>query len=217
MRNRWTTTAALAAAALALLSGCAVAPAPAPGKPAPRLPADSVAYDELPVITTRPKLFPGDCSQFDRDPQLTQRLQGRSPRFNSFVKACVLLRSAGTQVEIGSTDPDRRLPQPWIGYWKAYSYGLYHFRRILVLDRYYAVSQLDQNGCLVAVNIGAAQVVTVRVGAQPPVTGGYENMPRPGDSVEQDRRMANAFCPDAVRAAETYLNEVDPGGGSLAS
>ncbi|WP_233573741.1 hypothetical protein [Amycolatopsis panacis] len=217
MRSRKITVAALGALAGALLAGCSVAPGPPPGKPAPRLPADSVAYDELPVITSRPKLFPGSCAQFEQNPQLMRQLQGSSPFFSPVFHSCTLKRAGGTQVEVGSRDPDQRVPHPWIGYWKAYSYGLYHFRRILVLDRYYAVSQLDGNGCLVAVNIGAEQVVTVRVGAQPPVAGGYENIPRPGDSVEQDRRMADTFCPSARQAAETYLSAVDPGGGSLAA
>ncbi|WP_275292659.1 hypothetical protein [Amycolatopsis sp. La24] len=208
MRNRAIT--AIAAAAAALLSGCAVAPAPPPGKPAPRLPADSIAYDTLPVIKSRPKLFPGDCSQFEKNPELLGSLGGSSPMYNPYAKSCVLTRSAGIEVEVGSMDPDQRIPEPWPGWWKAYDYNVHHFRRMLLLDRYYAVSQLDRYGCLVAVNTGSLQVVTVRVGAK---TGAG---PVPGDSVDADRQTAELFCPDAQKAAETYLNTVDPGGGSLA-
>lgn len=211
VRNRAITAVTVATVvAAAVLSGCAVAPAPPPGKPAPRLPADSIAYDTLPVITSRPKLFPGDCSQFEKNPALLGALGGSSPTYNPYAKACVMKRSAGTQVEVGSMDPDQRIPEPWPGWWKVYDYSVYHFRRMLVLERYYAVSQLDGYGCKVAVNTGSLQVLTVRVGAE------LGQGPVPGDSVDVDRQTAQRFCPDAQKAAEDYLNTVDPGGGSLA-
>ncbi|ATY15735.1 hypothetical protein CU254_39115 [Amycolatopsis sp. AA4] len=208
VRNRASTAIILVAAAV--LSGCAVAPAPPPGKPAPRLPADSIAYDTLPVLTSRPKLFPGDCSQFEKNPQLLGALGGSSPMYNPYAKACVMKRSAGTQVAVGAMDPDQRIPEPWPGWWKVYDYSVHHFRRMLVMDRYYAVSQLDGYGCVVAVNTGSLQVLTVRVGTE------AGRGPVPGDNLDVDRQTAQQFCPDARKAAEDYLNTVDPGGGSLA-
>ncbi|WP_211226886.1 hypothetical protein [Amycolatopsis benzoatilytica] len=209
MRNRSITAVLVAAAAV--VSGCAVAPGPVPAKPAPQLPADSISYDELPVITSRPPLFPNDCSQFEKDPQLLGQLSGSKPFFSPYTKTCEMKRADGATISVGAMVPNERVKEVWPGFWKVYSYSVYHFRRFLLMDRYYAISQLSQHGCEIAVNTGSEQVVTLTISTSGP------NLSLPGDSVEQDRQMAAQFCPDAEKAMTAYLTTVDPGGGSLAA
>lgn len=193
------------------LAGCAVAPAPAPGKPAPTLPAESVAYDQLPVITSRAPLFPGTCAQFEQNAQLRAAFEVEKMQFNGYQNLCSLTRASGPTAFVGALDPNDRVPDPWVGTWGAYSYTLHHFRRTLLQEnRYYAVDSLDVNGCTVSVNTGAKQVLEVSL--QFNESGGE----LAGDSVDADRRIAAKSCPETERLAETYLKIVDPGGGSLA-
>ncbi|WP_326567344.1 hypothetical protein VSH64_36730 [Amycolatopsis rhabdoformis] len=211
MRSR-SITALLAALGFAVagstVAGCGVAPAPAPGKPAPALPADSVAYDRLPVITTRAPLFPNSCAQFEQNPQLRSAFDVGSTLFDPYGSVCVVTRQDGVQVEVGAMNPTDRLPDPWTGTWGAYSYTLQHFRRSLVQDNhYYAVSTVENNGCVYSVNTGSSQVLQVAV-----KPGGD-----PGDyTPEHGREIGDKTCPGVQQLAETYLKIVDPGGGSLA-
>ncbi|QRP46094.1 hypothetical protein [Amycolatopsis sp. FDAARGOS 1241] len=207
MRNRSLTVLPALAAALAL-TGCTAAPAPSPSHPAPALPADSVAYDTLPVITTRAPLFPNSCAQFDQNPQLRSAFEVSSTLFDPYGSVCVVRRQDGRQVEVGALNPSDRLPDPWTGTWGAYSYTLQHFRRSLVQDnRYYAVSTVESNGCTFSVNTGSSQVLQVSV-----KPGGD-----PGEfSPEHDREIGDKTCPGVQQLVETYLKIVDPGGGSLA-
>ncbi|MEU4674212.1 hypothetical protein AB0F91_41185 [Amycolatopsis sp. NPDC023774] len=210
MRSRSLTVLPLLATALAL-TGCAVAPGPAPGKPAPTLPADSVAYDQLPVMTTRPNVFPGTCAQFEQNAQLRAAFEVQKTQFNGYQNLCSLTRASGPTAFVGALDPSDRVPDPWAGTWGAYSYTLHHFRRTLLQEnRYYAVDSLDVNGCTVSVNTGSKQVLEVSI--QFNESGGE----LVGDSVDADRRIAAKSCPETERLAEVYLEIVDPGGGSLA-
>ncbi|QYN24133.1 hypothetical protein [Amycolatopsis sp. DSM 110486] len=205
MRSRSLTVLPVLAAALAL-TGCAVAPGPAPGKPAPTLPADSIAYDKLPTVTTRPNVFPDSCTQFERNPALLAALGATSqPTFDPNVKACDINSADGLLV-VHTDAADSRQPDPWQSAWMSESGLSSHFRREILLGRYYAVTSAGMNGCSLIVNTGSAEPLAFDTFHQ----GGADD-----SSIDGYRRAADKYCPPLRKMAGDYFAAVDPGGGSL--
>lgn len=177
------------------------------------LSADSIAYDKLPAGTSRPSLFPGDCRQFVANPALATALGAAEPPFDdTATHSCVIRMADETLAVFSSTEPGGRHPEPWREAWMADAGGITsHFRRELVLDRYYAVFSVTANGCDVGVNTGAPGMLSMSTLHKRDLSVDR------GHSVEEDRRLAAEFCPTTRKLIADYLTVADPGGGSLAT
>ncbi|WIX80754.1 hypothetical protein QRX50_08320 [Amycolatopsis carbonis] len=206
MRSRSLTVLPLLALTLA---GCAVAPAPAPGKPAPALPAESVAYDQLPTETTRPNLFAGTCAQFEQHPDLVRTFAATDPPVNdSSTRSCIVPIADKGLIVLQQPKQEEGHDSPWVETWMGESGLVDHFRREVVLDRYYAVSTVRSNGCEITVNTGSPLPFTLSLG--------YQYRQSSDDSVAALRARADQYCPTVRKLVGDYLTVVDPGGGSLA-
>jgi hypothetical protein len=204
------------------VSACSTAPAPAPANPAPTLPADSIAYDTLPVRTDRPLPFAGGCSQLaahrslldamgvdPNDPDNAMAL--RYPRSGPD-KPCDL-KTNGGELVIGAEQPKPGRPDPWDSAWNDGSGD--HFRRLILLDRYYAASEFYEaitgKGCEISVDTGSPAVLTVI----------FFDKRFADVDVAADRTQGNTIgqqtCPSVQHVAETLLGGIDPDGGSLAA
>jgi hypothetical protein len=192
--------------AAVVLAGCSVAPGPAPAKPAPLLPADSIAYDTLPVQTARPDPFTGDCSQLVADPELAAKLGMTGPPSED-TQTCMLKTSAG-YVYLRSTPPSKDDPDPWGYAWRAITTFNEHFRRILLDGRYYATTAAYLGGCAISVNTGSKAVFSVTY--RPPEAG------ETAGSDSDYKAMSDKYCPVVKKLALDFLDTVAPGGGSLA-
>ncbi|MFI5607709.1 hypothetical protein [Amycolatopsis sp. NPDC051903] len=207
MRNRSLTVLPALAAALTL-TGCTVAPAPAPGKPAPALPADSVAYDKLPTVTTRPALFAGTCDQFVRHPDLVKDFAAiQQPVTDTSTRSCIVPIADNGFLVLQQPKQEEGHENPWVEAWLGESGITDHLRREVLLDRYYAVTTVSSNGCQITVNTGSPLPFTLDLG--------YQYRHSSDDSVAGHRAMADKYCPTVRKLAGDYLTAVDPGGGSL--
>ncbi|MEV6895737.1 hypothetical protein [Amycolatopsis sp. NPDC051372] len=194
---------------LLTLAGCAVASAPAPGNPAPALPTDSIAYDTLPLIATRPNLFPGTCDQFAQHPDLVKTFAATDPPVNDpSTHSCVVPISDNGFLVLQQPKQEEGHDTPWVEAWMGESGIVDHFRRELVLDRYYAVTTVSSNGCQITVNTGSPLPFTLDLG--------YQYRQSSDDSITARRARADQFCPTVRKVVSDYLTVVDPGGGSLA-
>lgn len=210
---------ALSGTVAALLVGCTSAPEPPLSSPAPTLPEESIAYDEVPVVASRDNPFHGGCDQITGKPGLAQAMGFASTSDLSGSPA----QCAGTSTSQGLLGvviayPTARIPDPWAAVWNKGGAGV-HYRRQILLDRYYASSQIFQDmdqgtGCQLSVNVGSRDVLSFTA-----TLPGREAMNymitygRYGDM----KRLAARSCPMVQQAAEAFLNAVDPQGGSRAS
>lgn len=211
----------LSVAAMATSACSSVAPGPAAATPAPTLPADSIAYDQLPIHTDRPNPFSGDCSQIAANQALLSTLQVNPDKSELQVPKnasndCVLVTTAGDQIDIALASPRAGHPDPWQSSWNAPSPGFYpsHFRRLIVLGRYYAVSQVvDTNliACEIDVQTGSPAVFSVAYRSERFANADLVANP------QQATTIGEQLCPQAQRVAELVLTAIDPGGGSLAA
>ncbi|MDT7724699.1 MAG: hypothetical protein QOI21_1275 [Actinomycetota bacterium] len=180
---------------------------PTPAKPAPLLPADSIAYDTLPVQTARPDPFTGDCSQLLTNQELAAKL-GMTGQPSADTQTCMLKTSDG-YVYLRSTPPSKDDPDPWGYAWRAITTFNQHFRRILLDGRYYATTAAYLGGCALSVNTGSKSMFSVT----------YRPPEGSGTAVGSDsdyKGMSDKYCPVVKKLALDFLDTVAPGGGSLA-
>jgi hypothetical protein len=208
------------------VSACSTAPAPAPSKPAPNLPANSIAYDTVPVRTGRNMPFAENCSQIagnsalqnalgvdPGNPQNAQALQSGSQP-NQY-KSCVLTTSAG-QLYIEAVSPQAGHGDPWQSAWSGQSlYQYTHFRRLVLLGHYYAVYQnyysAAGNGGTLSVQTGSPDVLALTLYEPQFANSDVIANPQLGVTIGQQT------LPAVQHLAEALLTAIDPGGGSLAA
>lgn len=222
MRTISVTSRALLGLIAVAVSACSTAPAPTPAKPAPELPATSIAYDTLPLRTDRPSPFAGGCSQLaaqrsvldamgvdPHDPENAMAL-GRSGSGPD--KACPLKARDG-ELLIAAEKPLPGHPDPWDSAWNGGSGS--HFRRLILLGRYYAAYQFANSflgkGCDITVHTGSPEVLSVRFLEKRFTEVDVVADPKQANTIGQET------CPKVQRMAEALLTAIDPDGGSLAS
>ncbi|GDY30644.1 hypothetical protein [Gandjariella thermophila] len=202
------------------VSACSTAPAPSPAKPAPTLPADSIAYDRLPVRTDRPSPFAGDCSQLAANRSVVEAM-GVDPNDPANVaafqrssrhKLCDL-KVDGGEVFVAAEEPQPGHPDPWESAWNNGPGD--HFRRLILLGRYYAAYEFQQTmlgkGCQITVQTGSPAVLSLSF-----FDKRFDNVDVTADR-QQGRAIGRETCPRAQHMAEALLSAIDPDGGSLAS
>jgi len=218
----------LAAVAAGTVSACSTPPGPAAATPAPTLPADAVAYDDL-LSTDRRFPFTNSCDQVT---QAAVRTIGGSGAHD--------LRgmggTVGCSVDVNSPEleavwaegmrpPNPSEPRMFPLRWNLRS-GLETYHRRLVLDgRYYAVETIDflggSPGCYLTVDTGSPSAIQFRgiVPDQYALRYGELNPSQRNYTVDRagtDRFMAEN-CPVVEKAAVALLADIDPQGGSLAT
>jgi hypothetical protein len=214
-------------AVVGALAGCSTPPGPEPATPAPTLPADAVAYDDL-LTTDREFPFSNTCDQ----------LTTSALREVGAVGASVLEGIAGPvgcAVEIGSPElqevwvetqgpPNPSEPRYFPLLWNGDLNSSTYHRRLLLDDRYYAVETIDflggQPGCYLTVDTGSPYAVQLR-GIVPDEHGAsYGELNNANTNYEIDHAGIQRFmaenCPAVERAAAVLLGDIDPDGGSLA-
>lgn len=208
------------------VSACSTAPAPAPSKPAPNLPANSIAYDTVPVLTGRKTPFAENCSQIAGSSALQNAL-GVDPTNSQNAAAlqndsqpnpyknCVLITSAG-QLLIDVVSPQAGHGDPWQSAWSGQSLSQYnHFRRLVLLGRYYAAYQnyysAAGNGGTLSVQTGSSDVLELTLYEPQFANNDVIADPKVGISIGQQT------LPAVQHMAEALLAAIDPAGGSLAA
>ncbi|MBA0127546.1 hypothetical protein H0B56_18535 [Haloechinothrix sp. YIM 98757] len=237
MDGRVARIAGVAAVGLALTS-CSDPPGPAPAMPAPDIPEDAIAYDELRSTAQRPFPFTDDCAQISPEVAQQAGLAGEMETLDdALLDGCVL--DAGADQPFGwlgvhgvrpSNDPDDDTAgeSAFEGEWRGGSWTQGHFERSILLDRYYAVTTFDgENGsasCNVVVDTGSQRALEF-IGYLEEEAGRakhaeifddqYSSEPSDRDALET---FVSEHCPAVREAAEVLLTEaIDPGGGSLAT
>jgi hypothetical protein len=220
----------LAAIVIAMVAtaGCSSPPGPAPATPAPRLPEEAIAYDDL-LSTNRPFPFTSTCEQIT-----TGTLQEMDARRARVLES--MAGPAGCAVEIRTAELDevwieqlappnpsepRYFPLLWNG---EVSSATYH-RRFLLDARYYAVETIDfyggQAGCYLTVDTGSPSALQFRGIVPEERALSYGELNHSFTNYEIDRAGIDRFmtenCPVIERAAVALLGDIDPGGGSLAA
>jgi hypothetical protein len=208
------------------VSACSTAPAPAPSKPAPNLPANSIAYDTVPVRTGRNTPFAENCSQIAGNSALRNALGvdpsnprnaealGSGSQPNQY-KNCVLTTPAGL-LYIQAVSPQAGHGDPWQSAWSGQTlYEDNHFRRLVLLGRYYAVYQnyysAAGNGGTLSVQTGSPEVLAVTLYEPQFANNDVIANPQLGVAIGQQTLLA------VQHLAEALLAAIDPGGGSLAA
>jgi hypothetical protein len=214
--------------ALAALAGCSTPPGPPPASPAPTLPDDAIAYDDL-LSTNRDFPFDNTCDQVKPDTvsqvgahgvHVLKSIAGPVGCAIDFDTAELDQVWIETQPPPNPSEP-RYFPLLWNG---DTSSSTYH-RRLLVDGRYYAVETIDflggQPGCYLTVDTGSPNAMQFR-GILPEefaATFGQLNYAFTNytvDHVGTDRFM-KANCPVVEKTAIAMLGDIDPDGGSLAA
>lgn len=219
MRGRFLVAAALVVGAL---SACTAPPAVSPGQPAPTLPAESVAYDDITFQTTRQPVFDNACVSLPAEALRAVGLTSRASQNKDF--GCTFWNDPKGRMWIQTlpppiVDPDAPKVPPFEAYWNgANRFGASfqepaYFQRIILLDRYYATQVLAYSAagpdCETIVDTGSEQVFMVAAG--PPDSGTKYDQ----GNHEEARRVAADFCPRSLQITEKVLAALDPDGGSL--
>ncbi|WP_214406099.1 DUF3558 domain-containing protein [Pseudonocardia lacus] len=224
-RDRRTRVGA-AVALTVLLAGCSTPPGPDPATPAPRLPPDAIAYDDL-LSTDREFPFAADCSQIT--PEVVAAVEGRGA-----VDLPGVGSPPGCSIQVGSDTLDELwiLPEPppnpsepryFPLAWNARLEGTTYHRRLLIDERYYAVETIDflggLPGCYLRVDTGSPVALLFR-GVLPEAHGlSYGELNPAVTAYVTDREGTDRFmaenCPVVERMAVPLLAAIDPGGGSL--
>lgn len=220
-----------------VLTSCSDPPGPAPAMPAPDIPEEGVAYDDLRSAAQRPFPFTDDCAQITPEVAQQAGLTGDMDALDdALIDGCVL--DAGADQPFGwlgvhgveaSNDPDDDADEPaFAREWRGGSWTQGHFERSILLGRYYAVTRFDgENGaasCNVVVDTGSQRALEF-VGYLDEDAGRAKHSEIFDDqfsSEPSDRDALEAFvgeqCPAVREAAEVLLVEaIDPVGGSLAT
>ncbi|MDV6011186.1 hypothetical protein [Haloechinothrix sp. LS1_15] len=226
-----------AVAASLVLASCVAPPGPEPGMPAPEIPEDAVAYDERKSTAERPFPFTGDCAQITSEVAQQAGMTGDMETPEESIRQGCVVRAGGDQPFgwlgvhelIPRSDPDRDEDTPaFDSEWDGGSWTGGHFQRSILLDRYYAVTRVDnENGyvnCTVAVDTGSLPALEF-VGYLEEEASRQKHDELFEDqftSEPKDREALDAFaaeqCTVVSKAAEVLLDEaIDPEGGSLAT
>jgi hypothetical protein len=213
--------------ALAALTGCSTPPGPAPASPAPTLPEDAIAYDDL-LSTDREFPFDNTCDEVN--PATVRELGGVGMSVIGFNAP------EGCAIEFGTADLDevwveakyppnsseaRYFPIMWNGRGDSTSYH----RRLLLDGRYYAVESIaflgGQPGCYLTVDTGSPNALQFRGIVPEQLAAGYGELNYANTGYEIDHVGVNRFmtdnCPAVEKAAIALLGDIDPDGGSLAT
>ncbi|MEJ3655947.1 hypothetical protein WEH80_23550 [Actinomycetes bacterium KLBMP 9759] len=226
MRGRSLVVAGLSVLAL---SACTAPPAVVPGKPAPTLPAESVAYDDITFLTTREPVFKDTCLELPRESMRAAGLTTpphQTKGFGNGAGGCAWDEPWGRawieniQPPVLDVDADDPPPAaPFKNHWDGASrfvsvYGTpSYFRRFILDERYYAVQVLAFSAagpdCNTIVDTGSPIVFMVTAG--PPDDGTeYES-----EDLGQSGKVAAEFCPKSLEMAKAFISALDPDGGSL--
>ncbi|WP_370946416.1 hypothetical protein AB5J62_02200 [Amycolatopsis sp. cg5] len=214
--------------AVTVVAGCSSPPGPPPGKPAPKLPAEAIAYDDL-KSTNRTFPFHNNCDG------LTPELLGSvglgearvvppgpsGPGFCAIKGSDRMLEELWVQEKpTPNTSEPRYFPIVWRGAGQAQ-----YLKRMIFADRYYATETIDfyggQPGCYLTVDTGSSSALQFRGILPKETAAGYPelNYTMTGYKVDRegtDKFMADA-CPIVEKVALAALGGIDPDGGSLAS
>lgn len=218
---------ALVFAGLTAIVGCS-SPTPDPATPAPTIPEDAIAYDEIKSLKSRPAPFTGDCSPFDPDALRELGLAGTSETVETSVqKWCALGTTSDSpfeEISVMAEGPifpgdTRAFPAIWDG--QTHS-G--YFRREILLDRYYAVQALNLDSgarCDYVVDVGSPYAVRIAGVLNEDVGMTLADTIRPSVTGDVNEDEAESFmieyCPRMRQLTEGLLPMIDPDGGSLAT
>jgi hypothetical protein len=214
--------------ALAALAGCSTPPGPAPTSPAPELPEDAIAYDDL-LSTDREFPFDNTCDKVSAgtldelgatDMDTMQGIAGPSGCAVAFGSAELDQLWIEAKGPPNPSEP-RYFPLAWDGTVTSNSYH----RRLLLDGRYYAVETIDfyggQPGCYLIVDTGSPNAVQFRGILPEQFAAGYGQLNHAATNYVIDHVGINRFmaenCPAVEKAAVVLLGDIDPGGGSLAT
>lgn len=211
----------------ATLAGCSTPPGPDPAKPAPRLPVDAIAFDDL-KSTNRQFPFTRTCAQIDQ--KVLDEIKARKARVLSTMGVnggCAITMGSPTleEIWIQPMDPPnpsepRYFPLLWNGV-KSQTY----LRRLMLDERYYAVEVIDfyggQPGCFLTVDTGSPTALEFRgilpkklAATIPQLNSSMTNYQVDHAGIE---RFMTANCPEVEKLAVTLMGAIDPAGGSLAT
>jgi hypothetical protein len=216
--------------ALAALTGCSTPPGPAPATPAPTLPEDAIAYDDLLSSIDREFPFDNTCDQLDagsisevgaEDARVLQGIAGPVGCAVEFKTSELDELWIETRSPPNPSEP-RFFPLLWNG--EGGTSTTYH-RRLLLGGRYYAVETIDfyggQAGCYLTVDTGSPYALQFRGIVPEELAAGYGELNSSFTNYEVDHAGTDRFmkdnCPVVEQAAVALLGDIDPDGGSLAS
>src|SRR5690606_6313053 len=214
--------------ALAALGGCSTPPGPDPATPAPTLPEDAIAYDDLlstdrefPYDNTCDQLGPGTSAEIGgSDTHVLSGLAGPEGCAVGFYTAELEELWIQAQSPPNPSEP-RYFPLVWNG---EINSSTYH-RRLLLDGRYYAVETIDflggLPGCYLTVDTGSPNALQFRGIVPEAHATGYGQLNPAFTNYEVDHAGTARFmednCPTVERAAVALLRDIDPDGGSLAT
>lgn len=210
----------------ALLAGCSTPPGPEPARPAPRLPAEAIAYDDL-KSTNREFPFARSCEQITKPTLAAIDAQKARPMKGTAGAGCAITlgKPALEDVWVEAQDPPNPSePRYFPLMWNAVKSQNYH-RRLVLDGRYYAVEVIDfyggAPGCFLTVDTGSPSAVQFR-GILPDKlakTLPELNSSMTGYKVDHAgiQRFMTEHCPAVEKVAITLLGAIDPNGGSLAA
>ncbi|WP_157361781.1 hypothetical protein [Haloechinothrix halophila] len=216
---------------MAVLVGCSSPPGPDPTMPAPSIPEEAIAYDDVKSLEERPYPYTGDCSQFDpgRLRELGLAGTGRDSGVPGNESCQLDGGEGGTLAQVWITveyPPNPSVDRAFPDFWNGGNHSG-HFRRTILLDRYYAVQQLDLRGvpttprCEYVVDTGSPQAIRFTGLLHEDVGAPLGELIKPTTTWEVNEDQAASFvtehCPRMREITEELLPMIDPDGGSLAT
>lgn len=232
-------TARITTAALALLlaSACSTPPGPQPSSPAPVIPEDAIAYDDL-LKGDRAMPFDNTCQKVTADVVAAVGLAKAETTYDltKNPSGCEIVGESEGRSEPGAveamqlsvsvvpTEPPNVM-DVFKDYWSGKGAASY-FRRAIIADRYYATRTIgfdyESNPmCVITVDTGSPEALRFSY-AEAGFLAEYGLMDRlkllgydtPRDKV--DRFMADV-CPAVEEKVVKLLAAIDPDGGSRSS
>jgi hypothetical protein len=212
---------------VAVLTACSTPPGPEPGSPAPRIPEEAIAYDEL-KSTNRKFPFSGSCSQFSASAVSRMGFVG-AVNLRSFggPGGCDLIAKKPQLDRLwveGLPPPNKSEPRYFPTLWNGGSAESY-VRRFILDGRYYAVEHINflggQPGCYLAVDTGSPTALQFRGIVPEQLARSYGELNWAQTNYQIDRAGTDKFmaenCPIVEQMAIPLLAIIDPNGGSLAT
>jgi hypothetical protein len=217
-------------------TACSSPPGPGPGNPAPKIPADAVAYDDLQsAAVERPSPYKTDCSQLTPRVVAAAGLTGsaRMAGGPGQTPVCIIQGKDGKldQLWVQSLDPNpkkptRVFPAIWNGAGGVIGTdSRSHFRRFLLLDKYYATENFYifavGPSCFINVDTGSLSAIQFRGIISDNLANTTYKALTDSTAYYPDIKEVDKFssdvCPAVEKAAETFMGAIDPNGGSLAT